>query len=166
MSVEFYHSRSARGRMVPFEVEDEGTMAGHSCSYLSFTLARLRICAHFSPRASGLWSSFYLMHTYESEIVSLCERFVPAPVRRLLFQPDCEGFLTPKQCQAILNSLKRHSFDDHEDVQEYVVEYRNPLNGEAYDNKHLNDDYYKCVTRYLVKSMKHSVSRNRYLVWG
>ena len=105
------------------------------------------------------------MGTYESEIVSLCERFVPAPVRRFLFQSNCEGFLTPKQCQAILNSLKRHSFDDHEDVQECVVEYTNPLNGRSYNNKHLNDGYYKCVTRYLVKSMKHSVSRNRYLIW-
>lgn len=151
--------------MVPFKVKDEGTMAGNSCSYLSFTMARMRICAHFSPRASVLWSSFYLMGTYESEIVSLCERFVPAPVRRFLFRSNCEGFLTPKQCQAILNSLKKHSFDDHENVQECVVEYTNPLNGRSYNNKHLNDDYYKCVTRYLVKAMERSVSRNRYLIW-
>lgn len=166
MSVEFYHSRSAHGRMVPFEVEDEGTMAGYSCSYSSFTMARLRICAHFSPRASVLWSSLYLMRIHESEIVSLCEKFVPAPVRRLLFQPDCEGFLTPKQCQAILNSLKKHLFDDHEDVQECVVEYKDPFNGKSYNNWHLNDNYYKCVTRYLVKAMKHSVAKNRYLVWS
>lgn len=165
MSVQFYHSGSAHGRMVPFEIKAEGTMAGNSCSYSSFTMARLRICAHFSPRASVLWSSFYLMRIHESEIVSLCERFVPVPVKRLLFQPDCEGHLTPKQCQAILNSLKRFSFDDYEDVQECVVEYKDPLNGRKYNNRHLNDGFYKCVTRYLVKAMKHSVSRNLYLVW-
>ena len=165
MSVEFYHSRSANGRTVPFKVESEGTMAGYSCSYTSFTMARLRMCAHFSPRASVLWSSLYLMCLCEDEIASLCNKFVPAPVRRLLFQPDCEGFLTPKQCQAILNALKRHSFDDYEDVEECVVRYKDPISGEPYDNKHLNHDFYKCVTRYLVKAMKHGADRNRYLVW-
>lgn len=166
MSVEFYHSRSAHGRKVPFEVEDEGTMAGNSCSYLSFSMARLRICAHFSPRASVLWSSFYLMHVHDSEIVSLCEKFVPAPIQRLLFQPDCDGYLTPKQCRAILNSLKKHSFDDYEDVQECAVEYIDPFNNKPFDNRHLNNDFYKCVTRYLVKAMIHSVAKNRYLVWS
>lgn len=168
MSVEFYHARSKCGRQVPFIDRSNGSMAGHSCSYHTFDTVRDRICAHFNPRLSVLWGSHYLMHKYEDEIVSLCNKHVPKPLHILLYQPDCDGSLTSNQCRRILKSLKDHSFDDYEDVGGCVIEEVYPWNGmlKFYNNSHLNETFYKCATRYLMNAMRYCAERNRCMIWG
>ena len=169
MGVNFYFAKRKGGKV--FDEWNWPDKDWNGMGYGHFNLTRARLASLFHPYFGLVYEHLPVkagMSAEEQEMLEHVDRFLPPIVCHFVCQPDCDGLLTRKQCEAFVREME--GVDVCGPVAPCSIQINEAwmLNPKTRtdDNSWMNHPDWVKSTEYLVGGIREAAKRKCVFAWG